>query len=508
MSEFAIEMLEITKKFGNLIANDNITLKVRRGTIHGLIGENGAGKSTLMNILYGIYQPDSGQIKINGKSITIKNPLEAQKLSIGMVHQHFMLIKPYTIYENIILNCEPKSRIFLNKKKAISNINEISKKFGLNIDPLMKIEDAPVGIQQRVEILKVLYRGAEILILDEPTAVLTPQEIKELFKILLVLKKNGKTIIFISHKLKEIKEITDEITVIRKGKLTGTKKTAQISQNEIASLMVGREIDFSKSISKKHVENNNIILKLENIEYIKENKKILDNINLEVYSGEIVGIAGVEGNGQSEIANIITGIIKNFNGKIYLNNKNISHFTIKERVQSGISYIPEDRLKTGVLKGMSLNENFLLGQHWKNEFGNLFLNYKKIKSILKKELKNFDVYPADPDYKINELSGGNQQKFVIAREIYKKPKFILAMQPTRGVDIGACEFIYKSLVKERENGAGILLISSELSELILLSDRLLVIYNGKIVGELKPYEYNEEKIGLLMLGYSQKENKI
>jgi simple sugar transport system ATP-binding protein len=499
--EKAVEMKNITKVFGNFTANDNINLTVHKGEVHALLGENGAGKTTLMNILYGLYQPTSGEITINGKTVTMTDPNVAIQHGIGMVHQHFMLVEPFTVAENIILGRETTTGFGkLDIEEAVSHVEELSKKYGLHVDPYAKIEDITVGMQQRVEILKALYRGAEILILDEPTAVLTPQEIQDLIGIIRNLTKQGKCIIIITHKLKEIKEIADYCTIIRRGKHIDTVDVSVTTEEELANKMVGREVNFV--VEKKAKEKGEVVLEIDNL-VVKDNRGIsaVDGLSLKVHAGEILGIAGVDGNGQSELIEGITGLRKVESGKIMMQGKDITGRTPKDILEHKISTIPEDRQKRGLVLDFNVEENMILENYHKQPFAKGgILQKDKIKSFAKELIKKFDVRPEDETLKARALSGGNQQKVIIAREVTNNPELLIAAQPTRGLDVGAIEYVHKSLVEQRDNNKAVLLVSLELDEVMNVADRIAVIYEGKIVGIVESKETNENTLGLMMAG--------
>jgi len=501
LPEIALEMKDITKRFPLVVANDKVSFTVYQGEIHALVGENGAGKSTLMSILYGLYQADSGQIFINGKKVNIANPNVAINLKIGMVHQHFMLVPPLTVAENIILGLEPKkNNIFIDMKKAIKRVEELSESMGFKIDPHAKIENISVGIQQRVEIIKVLYRGAEILIMDEPTAVLTPQEVEELFGILKSLKKQGKTIIFITHKLNEVKDLSDRVTVMRRGKVVGVKNTKDTNQEEIASMMVGRKVIFE--IEKKPLNLGKTALKIEKLEALS-NKGLpaVKNISFEIKEGEILGFAGVEGNGQTELVEVISGLRLATGGKIKLYDKDITNYSPRDIREQKIAHIPEDRRQRGFISNYSVAENLILGSNHRPPFNEgLTLNFSAINNHADKLIKDFDIRPSDRDNLLKSLSGGNQQKVIVARELYGEPKLLIAAQPTRGLDVGSTEFVHQQILNERDKGKAILLVSADLEEILSLSDRIAVIYEGEIVAILDPKKTNEKELGLLMTG--------
>ncbi len=509
-SQKVVEMRNITKKFGDFIANDNINLTVHKGEVHALLGENGAGKSTLMNILYGLYNPTSGEIYINGELVDISNPNVAISKGIGMVHQHFMLVQPFTVAENIILGTEPtKNGGALDIKKAIEDVKEISSKYGLFVDPMAKIEDITVGMQQRVEILKALYRGAETLILDEPTAVLTPQEITELINIIRNLTEQGKSVIIITHKLKEIKAIADHCTVIRRGKYIDTVKVSEVTENDLAEMMVGREVNFK--VDKEEAKPASTVLKIDNL-VVKDSRKInvVDGLSLEVKAGEILGIAGIDGNGQSELVEAITGLRKAESGIVEINGQTVFNNTPKQIFQKGIKNIPEDRHKRGLVLDYTVAENVVLQNYKKPEFSkNGILIPEAINKKAQEIIERFDVRPNDANAKARGLSGGNQQKIIIGREVTNieasrenshEPQLLIATQPTRGLDVGAIEFVHKSLVDQRDAGNAVLLVSLELDEVMNVSDRIAVIYEGKIVGIVDAKNTNENELGMMMAG--------
>lgn len=496
-----VEMKSITKIFGNFKANDDINLTVHKGEVHALLGENGAGKSTLMNILYGLYQPTSGEIYIKGKKIDITNPNVAIKHGIGMVHQHFMLVEPFTVAENIILGMEiTKVLGKLDMQKAIQDVQYLSEKYGLHVDPNAKIEDITVGMQQRVEILKALYRGADILILDEPTAVLTPQEINELIQIIRNLTGEGKSVIIITHKLKEIKMAADYCTIIRRGKHIDTVDVSDTTEEELAAKMVGREVSFK--VEKEEREPGKPVFSIENI-VVKDNRGInaVNGLSLEIYAGEILGIAGVDGNGQSELIEAITGLRKIESGRISINGKDITNRIPKEIIENKISTIPEDRQKRGLVLDFTVAENMILENYHKEPFAKKgILNHDKIKEFAKELIEKFDIRPTDENAKARSLSGGNQQKVIIAREVTNDPDLLIAAQPTRGLDVGAIEYVHKALVEQRDKNKAVLLVSLELDEVMNVSDRIAVIYEGKIVGIVDAKEADENTLGLMMAG--------
>lgn len=499
--EYVIEMLNITKEFPGIVANDNITLQLKKGEIHALLGENGAGKSTLMNVLFGLYQPEKGHIRIRGQEVEITNPNIANDLGIGMVHQHFMLVEPFTVTQNIILGKEPKTKTGrIDIKRAEKEIRELSDRYGLKVDPTAKIRDISVGMQQRVEILKTLYRGAEVLIFDEPTAVLTPQEINELMDIMRSLVKEGKSIILITHKLKEILQVADRCTIIRRGKGIGTVNVSETTESELASLMVGREVNFK--VDKQPAKPKQTVLKINNL-HVRDKRKVdmVKGLDLEVRAGEIVGIAGVDGNGQSELIEAITGLTRVQSGQILLNDQDITNKSPRKITESGLGHIPQDRHKFGLVLDYSVGENMVLQTYYKEPFSKSgILNLKEIYRYAKKMISAYDVRTPDAYTKARSLSGGNQQKAIIGREVDRSPDLLIAAQPTRGLDVGAIEFIHKKLVEERDKGRAVLLISFELDEILDVSDRIAVMFDGKVVADVKPEETNEQELGLLMAG--------
>lgn len=503
--EKVVEMVGITKVFPGVKANDNVDFDLVKGEIHVLLGENGAGKTTLMNILYGLYQPDIGLIYVNGEKTEIKGPSDAIAHGIGMVHQHFMLVENFTVAENIILGCEPKKGLNVDMKKAIADVKDISSKYGFKIDANAHIEDISVGQQQKVEILKALYRGAEILILDEPTAVLTPQEIEELGVILKNLVKEGKSIILITHKLKEVMSMSDRVTIVRRGAVIGSVKTSGTSIDELAEMMVGRKVNLT--VEKGAAKLGEVVLSVEELKALDQRKlPAVNGVNLTVREGEVLGIAGVDGNGQTELIEVLTGLRKPISGKITVRGKDITGKTSKEIIEAGISNVPEDRHKRGLILKYSLAENSILGIHTKAPFANgIIMNYAKIKEHARKLIKDFDVRTPSENVNASTLSGGNQQKMVVAREISKDPELLIVAQPTRGLDVGAIEYIHKRIIAERDKGRAVLLASLELDEILSLSDRIAVMYDGQVVGILDRKDATEQKLGILMAGGSLKE---
>ncbi|MGL5752253.1 MAG: ABC transporter ATP-binding protein [Paraclostridium sp.] len=509
-SQKVVEMKNITKKFGNFVANENINLTVHKGEVHALLGENGAGKSTLMNILYGLYQPTSGEIHINNKKVEMDNPNVAISHGIGMVHQHFMLVQPFTVAQNIILGTEPtKGMGAIDIKKAIKDVEDISKKYGLHVDPNAKIEDISVGMQQRVEILKALYRGAEILILDEPTAVLTPQEINELIQIIRNLTKEGKSVIIITHKLKEIKAVSDNCTIIRRGKYIDTVLVENTTEDDLAAMMVGREVNFKVDKDKANVRETVLEVKGLNAKD-NRNVQILKDLSLEVKAGEILGIAGIDGNGQSELVEILTGLKKSDSGSITINGKEILNDKPLNIFNKGIKNIPEDRHKRGLVLDFTVAENTVLQRYKESAFSkNGVLNNEAIENHAKAIVEEFDVRPTDYTVKSRALSGGNQQKVIIGREVDNirvdraktgEAQLLIATQPTRGLDVGAIEFVHKALIEQRDEGNAVLLVSLELDEVMNVSDRIAVIYEGQIVGIVDAKDADENTLGFMMAG--------
>jgi simple sugar transport system ATP-binding protein len=499
-----LELRNITKSFGDVLANDRVNIKVSPGTIHAIVGENGAGKSTAMRIAYGFYRADSGEIIVDGKPTRIESPHDAIALGIGMVHQHFMLVEPMTVAENIVLGAEPGTLLALDLVGAASQIRALSEEFKLQIDPNARIENLSVGQQQRVELLKALYRNARLLILDEPTAVLTPQEVEEFFTILRRMREQGKTVIIITHKLSEVLTISDEVTVMRDGRVVGELKTRETNAAELARLMVGREVLLRVHKPDANVGGSQLVIRDLTVTR-DDGKKRLDGISLEVRSGEILGIAGVEGNGQTELIEALAGLVEpaHLSGRIEFEGKDITRVGARKRKELGIAHIPEDRHRRGLLLDFDLAENSILGVHYRPpivSFMGVILDDVVIRKRAEQIIRDFDVRPPNPDLPARALSGGNQQKLIIGREFDLKPKLLLVAQPTRGVDIGAIEFIHSQLVALRDAGCAILLISAELEEVTALSDRLLVIHEGHIVGEVDPKEATQQEIGLLMTG--------
>ncbi|HLO02869.1 MAG TPA: ABC transporter ATP-binding protein [Symbiobacteriaceae bacterium] len=494
-----LKLTGITKRFGSLVANDSIDLEVSKGEIHALLGENGAGKSTLMNLLYGLYTPDEGTMEWKGEQVNIRDPRHAISLGIGMVHQHFMLVPVFTVAENIVLGTEPTAGGAIDMKRAIADVRKLSEQYGLAVDPEAKVESISVGQQQRVEILKALYRGAELLILDEPTAVLTPQEVLELGEIMKSLVAQGKTIIIITHKLKEVRHLADRVSVIRRGRKVATVDDPRAkSERELAALMVGRDVTLK--VEKGAANPSEVVLQVEGLS-AKNHRGVeaLKSVSLSVRKGEIVGIAGVDGNGQTELIECMTGLRRVAGGKVRLHGKELTGLTPGAIRDSGLGHIPEDRHARGMVLDFTVAENSILGEQRQfSRFG--FLDFGRMKQRAADAIKHFDVRPPEPEYLGRKLSGGNQQKVIIGREVLRGPDFLIAAQPTRGLDVGAIEFIHKRLVAERDAGKAVLLVSLELDEVMALADRILVMYKGEVVAEMPASEATEEKLGLLMAG--------
>ena len=509
-SPYAIEMLNITKRFPGIIANDNITLQLKKGEIHALLGENGAGKSTLMSVLFGLYQPEEGVIKKDGQVVSIKDPNDANALGIGMVHQHFKLVECFSVLDNIIMGAEPTKYGFLQKKDAREKVLALSEKYGLRVDPDALIEDITVGMQQRTEILKMLYRDNEILIFDEPTAVLTPQEIDELMEIMKNLAAEGKSILFISHKLNEIMAVADRCTVLRKGKYIGTVETKNTTAEELSAMMVGRNVSFH--VDKKPCQPGDVVLDVEHMTVaskVHKNNAVKD-VSLKVRRGEIVCLAGIDGNGQTEFVYGLTGLEPLVNGKISLCGKDITHASIRHRSTMGMSHIPEDRHKHGLVLDYTLEDNLVLQRYFEPEFTSKagFLRRDNIRKYAERLIEQYDVRSGQgPITVARSMSGGNQQKAIVAREIDKDPELLVAVQPTRGLDVGAIEYIHKQLVAQRDAGKAVLLVSLELDEVMDVPDRILVMYEGEIVGELDPKKTTQEELGLYMAGAKRDEVK-
>ncbi len=500
--DYVVEMLNITRDFPGIRANDDITFQLKKGEIHALLGENGAGKSTLMSILFGLYLPTKGRIKIKGQEVQIHDPHVANQLGIGMVHQHFKLVENFTVAENIVLGSEPKKSFGrLDIEKAREGVRETSDKYGLKVDPDARIEDISVGIQQRVEILKMLYRQADILIFDEPTAVLTPQEIDDLMAIMRAFAKEGKSIILITHKLKEIKAVADTCTVLRRGKQVGTVKVDDVSEKDLAEMMVGREVFFQ--VDKPPREPGDKVVEIKDL-VVKSNRglEVVKHLSLDIHKGEILGLAGIDGNGQSELVEALSGLRPVESGQIILNGRDLAPYSIREVTEAGVGHIPQDRHKYGLVLDFRLDENLVLQTYYQAPFSKRgVLDQEKIAEKSQQIMEEFDVRTGGGAGTVaRSMSGGNQQKAILGREIDRSPAFLIAAQPTRGLDVGAIEYIHNRLVAEREKERAILLVSLELDEILNISDRIAVIYEGKIVGILDPEKTNEKEIGLLMSG--------
>ncbi len=506
MSEHAerkvvLETQHISKQFPKVLANDDISITLHEGEILSLLGENGAGKSTLMNVLYGLYKPTAGKILMNGEPVEFSSPKDAISKGLGMVHQHFMLVDTLTVTENIILGAEPGRGGVINYKAARDEVVDISKKYGLKVDPDERIENLSVGLQQRVEILKALYRKAKILILDEPTAVLTPQEVDELFEVVKALRDSGVSVIIITHKLEEVVEISDRCYILRRGKLAGERPTKGATKEELANLMVGRDVVLTVS-KEPHETKPKPVFQIRDLTVLNEKKvKALDGFSIDIKPGEIVGIAGVDGNGQSELAEAIMGLIPVESGELVHQGEEISKLTTRQRIFKNISYVPADRQQFGLVLPMTIAENMAMGYHEKKPYcKGLTLDYSYINSAAEKLVDDFDIRTPSALVPAGNLSGGNQQKVILAREFTREPSFLLVSQPTRGLDVGAIEYIHSQILNMRDRDVGILLISLELEEIFALSDRILVIYEGKIVKELIPEKTDEKEVGLYMTG--------
>lgn len=506
---YVIEMCNITKEFPGIIANDNITLQLKRGEIHALLGENGAGKSTLMSVLFGLYQPEKGEIRKNGEVVTIKDPNDANALGIGMVHQHFKLVDVFTVLDNIILGVEPNTAGFLRKKQAREKVMSLSKTYGLNIDPDALVENITVGMQQRTEILKMLYRDNEILIFDEPTAVLTPQEIDELMAVMRGLANEGKSILFITHKLNEIMAVADRCSVLRKGKYIGTVNIADTTKEELSNMMVGRDVKLV--VDKSEASPTDVVLEIEGmcVKGARGKKDAVHDVTLNVRAGEIVCIAGIDGNGQTEFVHALTGLTKVDSGSIRLLGEDITNKSIRHRNTHGISHIPEDRHKHGLVLDYSLEENLVLQKYFEPQFQkNGFIRFDAVRKYANDLIERFDVRSGQGAITTaRSMSGGNQQKAIVAREMDRKHNLLVAVQPTRGLDVGAIEYIHNQIVNSRDNGTAVLLVSLELDEVMSLSDRILVMYEGEIVGELDPKTTTVQELGLYMAGAKRQDGK-
>lgn len=502
MEQYVIEMEHITKEFGSFKANDDITLKLKKGEIHALLGENGAGKSTLMSVLFGLYQPEQGTIRMNGKPVTINNPNDANALEIGMVHQHFKLVHNFTVLESIVLGHESVKHRFLKMDEARKKVVELSERYKFKIDPDALISDITVGMQQRVEILKMLYCDNDVLIFDEPTAVLTPQEIDELMKVMKQLVSEGKSILFITHKLAEIKAVADRCTVLRKGRCIGTIDVAGASKEEMSEMMVGRKVDFV--VEKKEMKPLGTALSVRDmtIRSKRTGKNVVDHVSFEVKKGEIVCIAGIDGNGQSELVYGITGLMGIDEGQVFLNGKDITKESIRRKCLDGVAHIPEDRHKHGMVLDYTLKENLILQNYYTPQFDKHgFLRFDEIDKYAEKLIERYDIRSAHGAESIARgMSGGNQQKAVIARELDRNPEIVIAVQPVRGLDVGAIEYIHRQIIAQRDAGKAVLLVSFELDEVMNVSDRILVMYEGKIVADVKPEDVTIQELGLYMAG--------
>jgi len=496
-----LQLRNINKSFGNVSANKDVSIDVKRGTIHAIVGENGAGKSTVMRVAYGFYTADSGSIILDGTEVRIDSPQDAIRLGIGMVHQHFMLVDTMTVAENIVLGSETGGAAFLDMEQANREILELSNRLKLGVDPKALVSDLSVGIQQRVELLKALYRKAEILILDEPTAVLTPRETESFFDILRDMKNEGKTIVIITHKLEEVLAISDEVTVMRDGRVVGNVETSKTDKNELAKMIVGRDVLLRVEKQDAKTDGSAKVLELKDVTVKHRGRIALNSVSLHVNSGEIVGIAGIEGNGQTELVEAIAGLEDVTSGAVFFDGRDIKNLSARERKDIGIAHVPEDRHKRGLLLDSDLSENSILGlQHRTGISKAGFIDASAVESLAVGIIERFDVRPADASLPAKALSGGNQQKLIIGREFSIKPKLFLAAQPTRGVDIGAIEFIHGQLIALRDSGAAVLVVSAELEEVTALADRLLVMYQGRIVGEVDPKTTSKDEIGLMMTG--------
>ncbi|MEA1926666.1 MAG: ABC transporter ATP-binding protein [Candidatus Auribacterota bacterium] len=500
MTEYAVRMRKITKRFGALVANDQVSLDLRRGSIHGLLGENGAGKTTLMNILYGLYHPDQGEIEVDGQSVRIDSPLRAMELDIGMVHQHFMLVRPFTVTENIVLGLPSARRPFLDLKAASRRIEELSERYQLKIDPSARIWQLSVGEAQRVEILKNIYLDIRIMILDEPTTVLTPPEIEELFQIMRLMKEDGKSIILITHKLEEILAVTDEISVLRDGKQVGNVPTARTTRDELTRMMVGRDVLFD--FSREQTRPGRSVLKARRVSALGDKGlPALREISFEVREGEILGVAGVAGNGQKELCQVLSGLRPVTSGQVFLGQDDFTGRPPKEFIDNQMAYIPEDRQETGLVMDAGLARNFIIKNFDRRPFSRHgFLNFSAIKENAGRLIEEFNVKTVSGQALAKDLSGGNQQKVVLAREISSSPEILIANQPTQGLDVGATEYVRQSLLDQRGRGVGVLLISADLEEIFQLSDRIAVIYNGEIMDIIDRQDARLEQVGRLMAG--------
>ena len=507
LAEYVIEMLHITKEFPGIRANDDITLQLKKGEIHALLGENGAGKSTLMSVLFGLYQPEHGTILKNGQPVTIRDPNDANALHIGMVHQHFKLVECYTVLDNIILGVEPTRLGFLQKQQAREKVQSLSERYGLKVDLDAKVEDITVGMQQRTEILKMLYRDNEILIFDEPTAVLTPQEIEELMAVMKNLAAEGKSILFISHKLSEIMAVADRCTVLRKGKCIGTVNTADTTPEALSAMMVGRQVELT--IDKAPAKPGEVVLEVSHLTVPSKVHKgnAVKDVSFTVRRGEILCLAGIEGNGQTQLVHALTGLSRVGGGSVKLLGQDITHATVRRRSRAGMSHIPEDRHKHGLVLDYTLEENMVLQRYWQPEFQKAgFLNFPAMRAYSDRLIEQYDVRSGQGSLTpARAMSGGNQQKAIVAREIDKDPELLVAVQPTRGLDVGAIEYIHHQILAVRDAGKAVLLVSLELDEVMNLSDRILVMYEGELVGQFDPKTVTVEELGLYMAGAKRME---
>lgn len=501
----ALELRGISKRFPGVLANDHIDLTLGEGEIHALLGENGAGKSTLMNILYGLYSPDEGEIFIHGKRVNIQGPTDAIHQGIGMVHQHFMLVPPLTVTENVMLGNELTRGLVLDRQAVAVRVREISKAHGLHVDPDAKVEDLPVGVRQRVEIIKVLYRHAKILILDEPTAVLTPQEADELFEILESLRKQGVSIIFISHKLREVLALADRVTVIRRGRVVGEMKTEDASQAKLAEMMVGRQV--SLTVHKEQAHPGKPILKIQDLEALDDRLQVAVNgVSLEVHAGEVLGVAGVQGNGQSELVETITGLREIKGGHVLIDGKDVTNASPRKITEAGSAHVPEDRQEDGLVLSFPIVDNLVLNTYYLPPYAHgLSMNEEVIRQRGQKLVQEFDIRTPSAMAPVGNLSGGNQQKVIVAREFSRSIRLLIANQPTRGLDVGSIEFIHKRLIEKRDDGVAVFLVSAELDEIMGLSDRIAVIFKGQITAVVAADEVSKEQVGLMMAGSTLEE---
>jgi simple sugar transport system ATP-binding protein len=496
-----LELRGITKRFPGVVANDNVNLSLNTGEVLSLIGENGAGKSTLMSVLYGMYKPDEGEIVIDGTPLVFTSPADAIAAGIGMVHQHFMLVPVFTVAENVVLGVEPTGALGkLNIDEARRMVREISDKYNLDLDPDAVIEDLPVGVQQRVEIVKVLLRDAKVVVFDEPTAVLTPSEIIEFFEIVKTLVSAGRGVVFITHKLKEALNIADRIAVLRRGKVVGEADPNTATESQIAEMMVGRPVQLT--VDKKSASAGDVVLKVSDLTVLDaDGRTHVENVSFEVHSGEIVGIAGVQGNGQTELVEALTGLRKATSGVIALDGKDLTHSDPRERHQMGMAHIPEDRQRQGLVGGLSVAENLVLTRYHDDQFSHgVIVDWEAADAIAETLIAEYDIRTPNKETGVGTLSGGNQQKVIVARELSRDLRLTIAAQPTRGVDVGSIEYIHSRIVKERDAGTAVLIVSTELEEVMALSDRLLVMYRGKVVAELDPKKVTPMEVGLYMAG--------